>query len=1205
MRHGDRLTIAMLTSQLNRGFHRAAFFGVAEAARAGGANLICYDGGVLAPSGSPSAAANVLYDLVDHQALDGVVMWSSALDWEVGAEQTEALCRSFTPLPVVSVGRAFPGIPSVLVDNYQGMAEAVRHLIEGHGHERIAFLRGPEGAREEELRFQAYQDVLAEHGLPFNARLVSRRTNWERSDGPVAIKEFLDARGLRAGVDFQAILSVGDDLACGALETLQARGVRVPDQVAVIGFNDDEEGRAILPALTTVRQPVEEMGRCAVSALLDLIHERPAPEVVTLPLDLRVRRSCGCLAPSVLGAGARAVAGARQGVTPALNREALAAEMARQAGTHLEHNRARELIDGFCREVEGDGAGEFLGALNSLLQQDALAGHDISRWHLVLSAMRSRLLAALPGHRVPAAEDLWQQGRVLVSEIATQGRTYQRFCAEQDTRLLSEFSQRIQTAADRAALLDILAADLPSLGALACYLVLYDDHEHPAGLAGLIFACDAGSQHVAARQPIPPGGVHFPAPQILPPGVLAAYDPLRLIVLPLYFQRGQLGYLVLQVDARGAAFAETFREQISTALAGLFLREELRRAWQQAEDANRLKSRFLATVSHELRTPLSLIVGTIEMMQRAESLGGSAPSVASFLNDLDSIRASAQHLTHLIGDVLDLASSQAGELRLVCEPLQLTRLLDEVAVLGEPLAREKGLIWQTSLPQDLPMVWGDRTRLRQVILNLVSNAVKFTERGTITLWAEAGMTDVLVAVSDTGLGIAPDEQDAIFDEFRRSEQAARRGYLGMGLGLAISRRLVELHGGKIGTLSSGSEGAGSTFYFTLPILAEAPAALHTSAAAQTVLLLVERRGDGARVAQALSDRGFRVDELATAQNPDWLGQVVAALPGAVVLDYEPAAERGWELMQMLRRNPATQDIPVLFYALLADQEHGAILKLDYLTKPAEAAELSRALRRHGFAPGHTTGRTILAVDDDPGMLALHTRTVEAHLPGCRILQARDGCEALEIMQETVPDLMLLDLMMPRLDGFGVLQAMREREATRLVPVIVLTAQILSAEDMDRLQSGVASVLTKGLLTTDEMLDHLAGALAATKRLGSEAQRLVRATMAYIHQHYAEPISRTELAAHACVNERYLTRCFRQETGLTPVTYLNRYRIRQARILLETPQASITEVALQTGFSDSNYFTRIFQREVGVTPAAYRRGERPATIPQPSPEYQAS
>ena len=300
-----RPTLGLLTSQLNRGFHRAALMRIAEAAHAFGANLICFDGGILAPPGAADAAANALYDLVGPDAVDGLIIWSSALDWIVHEAQTEAFCRRFSPLPVVTVGRAFAGIPSVLVDNYQGMRDAVCHLIEHHGYRRIAFLRGPEGAQEEELRFRAYRDALTDHGLPLAAELISGHTNWDRSDGPVAIADFLDARGLRPKIDFDAIISVGDDMACGALETLQARGILVPEDVAVVGFNDDDEGRAILPALTTVRQPVEKMAQAAVSTLMALLSAQPAAELVTLPLELVVRRSCGCLSPGVLQAAVR------------------------------------------------------------------------------------------------------------------------------------------------------------------------------------------------------------------------------------------------------------------------------------------------------------------------------------------------------------------------------------------------------------------------------------------------------------------------------------------------------------------------------------------------------------------------------------------------------------------------------------------------------------------------------------------------------------------------------------------------------------------------------------------------------------------------------------------------------------------------------------------------------------------------------------
>jgi AraC-like DNA-binding protein/response regulator of citrate/malate metabolism len=453
---------------------------------------------------------------------------------------------------------------------------------------------------------------------------------------------------------------------------------------------------------------------------------------------------------------------------------------------------------------------------------------------------------------------------------------------------------------------------------------------------------------------------------------------------------------------------------------------------------------------------------------------------------------------------------------------------------------------------------------------------------------------VTVAVRDTGIGIAVEEQALIFDEFRQSERTTRRGYGGMGLGLAISRRLIELHGGQIGVRSSGEEGAGSAFFFTLPVMEAAPVPLDKlQAPTQTVLLLTECEGGGNKLREHLARRGFDVTEMAIDTHPDWLTQVVTAPPGAVVLDVRPAEERGWELIKLLKQNPATQDMPVVFYSLSEDQ--GSVLELDYLIKPAKSTELARALERQGLRSKRRVRQaTILIVDDETCILDLHARIVKTHLPACRIARAHNGREALEMMELDPPDLVLLDLMMPEVDGFAVLETMRHRERLRSVPVIVLTAQILTAPDMARLQQGVAAVLGKGLFSAAEVLAQVEAALARSKRLGSEAQRVARQVMAYIHAHYPEPITREMLAQQVGLSERHLNRCFHEETGMSTMVYLNRYRVRQAKALLEKDGQNVTDVALAVGFSSSSYFGRVFRQEVGLSPGAYQRGERVPT-----------
>jgi DNA-binding response OmpR family regulator/anti-sigma regulatory factor (Ser/Thr protein kinase) len=603
-------------------------------------------------------------------------------------------------------------------------------------------------------------------------------------------------------------------------------------------------------------------------------------------------------------------------------------------------------------------------------------------------------------------------------------------------------------------------------------------------------------------------------------------------------------------------------------------------------------------VSHELRTPLNLISGLSDMLLReGEQIDSGRRAVN--VEDVERIYASAQHLDGLIRDVLDLARSEVGQLKLICEPLDISQVLATVSVIGEQMARSKKLAWQVNIPGVLPRVWGDRTRLRQVALNLINNAVKFTSQGEIALTVTADEDDgrVIVTVRDTGLGIPVEEQQVIFDEFRQSERATARGYGGLGLGLAICKRLIEMHGGEIGVHSSGEEGTGSMFYFTLPAMEHQPpftsAEISLAQVHRVLLLAKEVDTQGATLLKDhLTQQGFETEVHQADETMDWLSWLPFASPEAIVLDLGLASERGWELLKVLKENPATQDIPVLFFTLAEDR--GSILEMDYLTKPVGMSELAEALMCQGLldeTEGRAAGKKILVVDDEPGVLEMHARIVEAQAPDHQVLRARDGLEALEVIQQERPDLVLLDLMMPELDGFGVLDAMQGDETSRNIPVIVLTGQVLTEEDMARLNQGVASVLGKGLFSVEETLAHVEAALRHRRKLGFETQQIVRKAMAYIHDHYAQAISRQDIASYVGLSERHLTRCFRKEMGVTPIAYLNRYRVMQAKAMLEVSDKNITEVAMAVGFSDSSYFGRVFRQEVGISPSAYRQGRQ--------------
>jgi len=220
-------------------------------------------------------------------------------------------------------------------------------------------------------------------------------------------------------------------------------------------------------------------------------------------------------------------------------------------------------------------------------------------------------------------------------------------------------------------------------------------------------------------------------------------------------------------------------------------------------------------------------------------------------------------------------------------------------------------------------------------------------------------------------------------------------------------------------------------------------------------------------------------------------------------------------------------------------------------------------------------------------LDLHTNMLLDELPESRIYTARNGVEGLETMRKVHPDLVLLDLMMPEMDGFEVLQRMQEEEYLRNIPVIILSAQTLGRDEIARLGKGVTSILGKGLFSVEETLARIEEAISRRKKMSFGTQRMVRQAMVFIHEHFNESITRTEIAQKLCINEQYLTRCFKKELGISPIVYLNRYRIHQAKKLLESGHLSITQIALRCGYSSQSYFSRAFQRETGFSPSEHQ------------------
>ena len=1210
----DRPTLGFLLASLNTGASRALWPGLLDAAARYDVNLISFPGGRLHAAAAFESQRNLIFDLANAECLDGLVTWASSLGGVLSPSETSAFHQRYQDLPMVSLAQFMEGLPTVALDSYQGMRALLAHLINEHGFQRLAFIRGPEEHYYAQERYRAYLDTLQSFNLPLIPELVTRPLRWE--SGAEAIQILLDERGLKPGVDFQAVVAVSDMLALWALKTLQARGFDIPHDIAVTGFNNSTEERLATPPLTTVDLPFYYQGARAVDLLIAQLQGQAVPALITLPSTLVVRQSCGCPSLAVRQAAyqARKEAGELQTASSRLKnapqREQCLAEMTAAAGENPQEFPAwaESILDALLSDIEHldpnkqIAGSRFLPKLDEALNQVMLEEHDLTLWNDVISVLRkwslpgaltslapdaNALEALFAPEALFALEALFGQARVVVSEAIQRSHSYRQWQAERQAENLRETNHALLTTLNIHQLGDVLYEHLPGLGIPSAYLILYESPTAPVEFSRLMMAYTGQERAV-----IDPSGWRFPTRQIVPPEFLPQERRYSLVVEPLFFHEKPLGYIVFENGPRDGDVYELVRANLSSALQGAQLFAEIQQARLTAEKADRIKTRLLANVSHELRTPLNIILGY------TQNLLETRKTDAALCSDIQSIQHHAEHQLRVINDLLDLSRAEIDELDLALDLLDPHPLFEEAFHAIADHHIEPDIEWQLSLPPRLPLIRADAVRLRQILLNLLSNARKFTERGRIELGAEVAPPYIHFWVSDTGWGIQPEQQERIFEPFVTMEYrsgGSRRISGGIGLGLSITRRLVALHGGKM-TLDSEA-GKGSTFHIYFPLPALQPAALPSSQAhskdnAQPVLLLLSSSAQPAAEIEALCQRqNMQICLVST------LDELDAALanthPLATAWDLINARPGDWNLMRRLRNHPIASQSPFILYGQIpeivpADLSPASGLAMGmtgFVLKSPNQQTLFDTINT--LCPADTTG-AILIVDDDPEVRAAHQIWVERGLPGCSILLAEDGESALSLMEAETPALVLLDLVMPGLSGADVLDQMRATPRLQQVPVVILSSKLLGLEDVKRLEHHARVTLqSKGIWSEAETISALNRALFGTEILPPHTSALVKHAVAYLHQNYSRPLSRWEIAEAIGVSEDYLTRVFNRELEISPWDYLNRFRILRAKTLLRGTSRSIAEIAHLVGFKDQAYFSRVFNKQSGVSPQGYR------------------
>ena len=806
----SRPTIGLLTEVGLTPYNNFLWAGFADAASKLDVNLIGYVGGVLNSSQyGYDPQRNILYDLVSSERVDGLLI-AGILGNFVTTEEFTSFIDRYRPLPMVGISET-PGLPCVVVDNAKGMRDIVTHFVEVHGFSRIAFICGPEGNEEAALRYRAYVDVLAEHDLPLDPDLVTPGA-FVYATGKDAIHLLLEERK----VELDAVVAANDRMAFGALTALEERGIRVPDDVALGGFDDTQEAAACYPTLTTIRQPVYKLGQAGMEVLLKLLAGEQVPEQKLLPT--------GCSGPVAVHSAVGPLKRKREPLKEAVvaQREVILSEMAQAVGGSASSSSewAGRFLDIFLEEILSDSTASkpddgqvspkpFLLAMEDILRQAVTVSSQVDDWQEAMSVMRRHLLPYLTNVAdLSRVEDLFNQGRVLIGEMAQFNWARHELEETLHTQALGYLSNELAAATEPEQILDAIGHRLPQLGFSTFGLSSYDGQKRPSKWSRLILA-----YHEGKRIEIVGGERRFLTSRLVPDELFPHEKQFTWAVESLSSGGSQFGYIVFEIGSLKTDLYGALVRQISGALQDSLLlqkykqaEEALTRQAQELFRSNAELEHFAHVASHDLQEPLRMVRSYVQLLERRykEQLDEDADEFIHFAVD------GAERMQILISDLLQY--SRVSTHGRPFAPTACSAALDHALANLKVAIEESGAIVTYD---ELPEVMADESQLTRLLQNLIGNAIKFHKKDTrpeVHIGVEHADGEWTFSVRDNGIGIDPEDFERIFMIFERLHTQAE--YTGTGIGLAVCKKIVERHGGHMWVESE--PGRGSTFYFAIP-----------------------------------------------------------------------------------------------------------------------------------------------------------------------------------------------------------------------------------------------------------------------------------------------------------------------------------------------------------------------------------------------------
>jgi two-component system, sensor histidine kinase ChiS len=970
MNRKKRFTVGLgfLAGYIYENYSSSIFKSVQEACQEADLNFIGFEGGF---SNFPAIEQynqrkNAVIDLIDKRSLDGMILLAEHASNTMTDEETKRLYRNLEGLPIVCIGRSAKAETCILIDNKRSMGDLVAHLISGHGYRRIAFLSGPDSSQDGKDRFDAYAATLRKHGIEVDERLVVRNGDFY-SSGAEAVKILLDER--RA--DFDAIVAANDSMAIFAIEELERRGIRVPDDIAVAGFDDIEAGRQLSPALSTIRQSFYEIGRESVKAMLAILAGEEVPRRIVVPTRLMLRESCGCgdaeTLDRILLRGGRPENEKEEAVPrgnaadPALLAEGLAGSMP----SLFEKPGLREAVEELARELPrvGDEAGrrKFLKRAGALYRRlfgmkvdlDVVCGLTASFFSVAAEGEaparrelfrdlreESLILAGLSAHAHPS--DQVEQGTLTMPILAY--RT--ELLVNDDFGNLLNLDQ----------LQEIVFMQLPKMQFKRFYVCLYTDASRQEAKVLMQYHAGPDARPASDRTP-------FPVKQLVP-GFMDGGARFAWMAAALFFNETNFGYMLFDVDGLAVepvydnlaamvsgAVNSAMQEKAIHDYAGQ-LEEKVKERTRQLELATRERADFFNDIAHEIKNPLTLISNYLDSY-----IAKQGPS-----EELKVLKAKFEELLEVMVDYLSRDKIERG--KIVYRHGQIadfSGIVRNDVILFRESALLKGVLLDDAIEPEV-FVAIDPEALERVVANLLHNAIRFTNPGGgVKVSLRRKEDAVLFVVRDTGIGLSPEEAKRIFERYYQVNVDGEAA-VGIGAGLDIVKRIMDEVGADIRVASVKGKGSSFSCGFAsarAPARVRAPLRRRTPLQARLdaeavvdhtdrgIVLFVE---DNAELLAYLVENTKEVFNVHQAKNGLEALEVLSRIPrpNVIVSDVLMDGMDGHRFFEEVMKDDRYRDVPFIFLsgaAAHADKlealNRGAV---DYISKPFRIDELIAKIR---------------------------------------------------------------------------------------------------------------------------------------------------------------------------------------------------------------------------------------------------------------------